>query len=152
MRLWIVAIGRLRTGPIRALVEDYAGRSAWPLTVKELEPRKRLSGEALTRHEADLLLGAVPSGATVVALDEAGRDLSSGEFAVRLAGWRDGGVRDVAFLIGGADGHGEAVRGRADLTLAFGRATWPHLMVRAMLAEQVYRAQTILDGHPYHRD
>ncbi|MEE8272998.1 MAG: 23S rRNA (pseudouridine(1915)-N(3))-methyltransferase RlmH, partial [Alphaproteobacteria bacterium] len=113
---------------------------------------KRLSGEALTRHEADLLLGAVPSGATVVALDEAGRDLSSGEFAVRLAGWRDGGVRDVAFLIGGADGHGEAVRGRADLTLAFGRATWPHLMVRAMLAEQVYRAQTILDGHPYHRD
>ncbi|MEE8271662.1 MAG: 23S rRNA (pseudouridine(1915)-N(3))-methyltransferase RlmH, partial [Alphaproteobacteria bacterium] len=81
MRLWIVAIGRLRTGPIRALVEDYAGRSAWPLTVKELEPRKRLSGEALTRHEADLLLGAVPSGATVVALDEAGRDLSSGEFA-----------------------------------------------------------------------
>ncbi len=151
MRLWIVAIGRLRTGPIRALVEDYAGRSAWPLTVKELEPRKRLSGEALTRHEADLLLGAVPSGATVVALDEAGRDLSSGEFAEKLGRWRDDGVQDLAFAIGGADGLARSVRDRAALLLAYGRATWPHLLVRAMLAEQLYRAQTILSGHPYHR-
>mgnify|MGYP001224224109 CR=1 FL=1 len=151
MRLWLAAVGRLRGGPIRELVEDYAGRSPWPFALREVEVRKRLSGDALKRAEAELLLDAIPAGATVVALDERGRDLTSEDFAARIGAWRDAGVQDLAFLIGGADGHGEPVRQRADLTLAFGRMTWPHMLVRAMLAEQIYRAQTILSGHPYHR-
>lgn len=150
--MWIAAVGRLRAGPLSALIDSYAKRSTWPLTFREVEVRKRLSGPALCAAEGDMLLSAVPAGATLVALDETGRDLSSAEFAERLAGWRDGGVGDLAFLIGGADGLAPALRKRADLTLAFGRATWPHMMVRVLLAEQIYRAQTILAGHPYHRD
>ncbi|MGK9232571.1 23S rRNA (pseudouridine(1915)-N(3))-methyltransferase RlmH [Inquilinus limosus] len=151
MRLTIAAVGRARPGPLRDLFDDYAGRSAWPLTLREVEARKGLSGLALKREEAALLLAAVPAGAAVVALDERGRDLDSEGFARLLGRWRDEGRGDAAFLIGGADGHDDAVRGRADLLLSFGRLTWPHLLARAMLAEQIYRAQTILSGHPYHR-
>ena len=152
MRLWLAAVGRLRPGPMRALVDDYVGRSAWPLTVREVEARKRLSGTALREHEGDLLLAAIPDRATLIALDERGRDLTSMDLAERLGRWRDDGVQDLAFVIGGADGLSQAVRDRAALTLAFGRATWPHMLVRVMLAEQIYRAQMILSGHPYHRE
>ncbi|MGK9168213.1 23S rRNA (pseudouridine(1915)-N(3))-methyltransferase RlmH [Inquilinus limosus] len=151
MRLTIAAVGRARPGPLRDLFDDYAGRSAWPLTLREVEARKGLSGPALKREEAALLLAAVPAGAAVVALDERGRDLDSEGFARLLGRWRDEGRGDLAFLIGGADGHDDAVRDRADLLLCFGRLTWPHMLARAMLAEQIYRAQTILSGHPYHR-
>ena len=151
MRLWLAAVGRLRPGPVRALVDEYAGRSTWPLTMREVEARKKLTGPALREHEGDLLLAAIPEKATLVALDERGRDLTSTELAGRLGRWRDDGVQDLAFAIGGADGLSQAVRDRAALTIAFGRATWPHMLVRAMLVEQVYRAQTILSGHPYHR-
>ncbi|WP_026870726.1 23S rRNA (pseudouridine(1915)-N(3))-methyltransferase RlmH [Inquilinus limosus] len=151
MRLTIAAVGRARPGPLRDLFDDYAGRSAWPLTLREVEARKGLSGLALKREEAALLLAAVPAGAAVVALDERGRDLDSEGFARLLGRWRDEGRGDAAFLIGGADGHDDAVRSRADLLLSFGRLTWPHMLARAMLAEQIYRAQTILSGHPYHR-
>lgn len=151
MRLWLVAVGRLRAGPMRHVFDDYVGRSAWPLMVREIEARKRLSGPALRDHEAELLLAAVPAQAIVVALDERGRDLSSTELAKRLGRWRDDGVQDLAFVIGGAGGLADSVRARAALVLAFGRATWPHMLVRTMLAEQIYRAQSILSGHPYHR-
>lgn len=151
MRLWIAAVGRLRAGPVKDVVEEYARRSPWPLTVREVEVRKRLSGPELKRAEAALLLEAVPGDARLVALDERGRDLSSEAFAAKLGQWRDEGVGDLAFLIGGADGHDETIRERAALTVAFGRMTWPHMLARAMLAEQIYRAQTILEGHPYHR-
>lgn len=151
MRLWLAAVGRLRAGPVRDLVDTYVGRSPWPVTVREVESRKRLAGEALRRAEAELLLAAVPEGARLVVLDEHGESLTSEAFAARLGAWRDAAVSDVAFLIGGADGHGEAVLRRADLRLALGAMTWPHMLVRAMVAEQIYRAQTILSGHPYHR-
>ena len=151
MRLWLAAVGRARGGPARDLYEDYAGRLGWPLTLREVEVKKRLPPEELKRQEAELLLAAVPAGATIVALDERGTALSSAAFAQRVGGWRDSGVADLAFLIGGADGHGEEVRRRASFLLAFGPATWPHMMVRGMLAEQLYRAQQILAGHPYHR-
>jgi 23S rRNA (pseudouridine1915-N3)-methyltransferase len=151
MRLTIAAVGRARSGPLRDLFDDYAGRSAWPLSLCEVEARKGLAGAALKREESALLLAAVPAGAAVVALDERGRDLDSAGFARLLGRWRDEGRGDAAFLIGGADGHDEAVRDRADLLLSFGRLTWPHMLARAMLAEQIYRAQTILSGHPYHR-
>ncbi len=152
MRLWLAAVGRLRPGPVRAVYDEYAGRSAWPLTLREVEAKKKLAGDALRDHEGELLLAAIPAKATVIALDERGRDLTSMKLAERLGRWRDDGIQDLAFVIGGADGLSPAVRDRADLLLAFGRATWPHMLVRAMLAEQIYRAQTILTGHPYHRE
>ncbi|WP_448189432.1 23S rRNA (pseudouridine(1915)-N(3))-methyltransferase RlmH [Azospirillum sp. sgz301742] len=151
MRLWLAAVGRARGGPARDLYDEYAGRLNWPLTLREVEVKKRLTSDELKRQEAELLLAAIPQGATIVALDERGTALSSAAFAQRVGGWRDSGVGDLAFLIGGADGHGEEVRRRASFLLAFGPATWPHMMVRGMLAEQLYRAQQILAGHPYHR-
>lgn len=151
MKIWLAAVGRSRPGPVRDLFEDYAGRLSWPFALREVEVRKRLPPEELKRQEAALLLDAVPADARIVALDERGRNLPSEDFAARLGAWRDTGVPSVAFLIGGADGHGAEVAGRADLVLALGAMTWPHMMVRAMLMEQVYRAQQILAGHPYHR-
>jgi 23S rRNA (pseudouridine1915-N3)-methyltransferase len=151
MKIWLAAVGRARAGAARDLYEEYARRMTWPLTLKEVECKKRTPPDELKRLEADLLLAAVPNAAMIVALDERGTTLSSERFAERLGLWRDQGVSDIAFLIGGADGHGEAVGKRADLMLALGPMTWPHLMVRAMIAEQLYRAQQILAGHPYHR-
>ncbi len=101
--------------------------------------------------EAELLARAVPSGAVLVVLDERGKTLSSPEFAGQLAQWRDTGRQDAAFVIGGADGIDPAFRARADLAISFGRMVWPHMLIRVMLAEQIYRATTILSGSPYHR-
>lgn len=151
MRLWLAAVGRSRGGPTRDLFDEYVGRLEWPFTLKEVEVKKRLSSDELKRQEAELLLAAVPAGAIVVALDERGKALPSEAFAAKIGDWRDRGAGDLAFLIGGADGHGDAVRARADFLLAFGPMTWPHMLVRGMLAEQLYRAQQILAGHPYHR-
>ncbi len=151
MRLWLAAVGGARSDPARALYEDYASRLNWPLTLREVEVKKRLSPDALKRQEAELLLAAIPAQATIIALDERGVALSSADFARRVGVWRDSGVGDLAFLIGGADGHDEEVRRRAAFLMAFGPMTWPHMMVRGMLTEQLYRAQQILAGHPYHR-
>lgn len=151
MRTRIVAVGRSRDARINALVDDYARRCPFPCELIEVDSRKAADDPARRDDEAERLLGQVPTGARVVLLDEHGKALSSMAFAERLRGWQDEAVRDVAFLIGGADGHGAAARARADLALAFGPATWPHLLVRVMLAEQLYRASTILAGHPYHR-
>ncbi len=102
-------------------------------------------------REASLLLAVVPKGAVIVALDERGKNLSSPEFAELLRGWRDNGRHDVAFLIGGADGLDPNVRHSAEMILSFGALTWPHMLVRGLLAEQLYRAHSILNNHPYHR-
>ncbi len=103
------------------------------------------------RREGELLLDSVPPGAATVALDRRGKMLDSQAFADRLARWRDTSISDIAFLVGGAEGHGEALLSQADLVVSFGAMTWPHLLARAMLAEQIYRAQQLLAGHPYHR-
>lgn len=137
MRVHILAYGRIGRGPEADLVQRYLARIAWPVTVTEL-------GEAGAMPPA-------PAAARTVLLDERGEDLTSEALAGRLAHWRDGGVRDLRFLVGAADGFDAAARRSADLVLAFGRATWPHLLARAMLAEQIYRAFTILHHHPYHR-
>ena len=155
MRVHLCAVGRLRQGPERELVDDYITRfdrtgralSLGPLAVHEVEDRKGGGMEA----EADLLAHAIPAGALVAVMDERGRTLSSPDFAGQLAKWRDGGRQDVAFVIGGADGLAPAFRDRADFALSFGKMVWPHMLVRVMLTEQLYRAASILSGAPYHR-
>ena len=155
MRLTILAVGRQRSGPEAALVADYLSRAERtgrpmglaPARLVEVEPR-RASGPG---PEAQALRRALPEGATLVAMDERGRALSSPALAAHIAQWRDGGAREVAFVIGGADGLAPDLRGEAALTLSFGPMVWPHLLARAMLAEQLYRATAILAGTPYHR-
>ena len=151
MRISILCIGRARGGPAVALYEDYIGRLPWPVQLQELEERRPLPTAARILREAELLAAAIPKGAVTVALDERGKAMSSTAFAKQLGAWIDQGRGDVAFLIGGADGLAPALRDGADLVLALGPMTWPHLLVRPLLAEQLYRAHTILSGHPYHR-
>ena len=139
MLLHIIARGRIGRSPEAELVERYLKRVSWPTKVTELPE----SG------------GRVPPAAdnsVTILLDEKGEQLASLAFAEKLRAWREGGRREARFLIGGADGFGEAERGGADLLLAFGKATWPHLLARAMLAEQLWRAASILANHPYHRE
>jgi len=139
MLLHVVARGRIGRSPEAELVERYARRIAWPWRLTELAERGGATPGAL-------------SPCRLVVLDERGRDLRSVELAGLLGRWRDEGVREARFLIGPADGHDDALRGKADLLLRFGAATWPHLLVRAMLAEQLWRATSIVAGHPYHRE
>ncbi len=138
MQLHIIARGKIARSPEAELVARYAKRIAWPLKLTELP-------------DVGGTLPEAPAQSRTVLLDERGKQLTSEEFAAILGKWRDEGVREARFLIGAADGHGQAARDNADLLIAFGAMTWPHLMARAMLAEQLYRATSILAGHPYHR-
>jgi len=155
MRVLIGAVGRQRAGPERDLVDDYLTRfnrtgrplGLGPASVTEVEDRKG-GGPSV---EAGLLARAIPAGAATVALDERGKLMTSPEFGALLAGWRDGGRGDVAFVIGGADGLDPGLINGADLALSFGPMVWPHMLARAMLAEQLYRAAAILARTPYHR-
>ncbi|MFM5917874.1 MAG: 23S rRNA (pseudouridine(1915)-N(3))-methyltransferase RlmH [Novosphingobium sp.] len=138
MQLHVIARGKIGRSPEAELYQRYAKRLGWPHKLTELPDTG----------------GAVPAlqkPAREVLLDERGKVLSSEEFAALLGRWRDDGVREVRFLIGAADGHGETARAEADLLLSFGAMTWPHMLARAMLAEQLWRATSILAGHPYHR-
>jgi 23S rRNA (pseudouridine1915-N3)-methyltransferase len=151
MRLTIVAVGKARASPERDLYEHYAKRMVWPLKLVEVEEKKRLPPAELKEAEGRLLLEAVPGRASTWALDVRGRELSSEALAQALGKKQDGGEADLALLIGGADGLADAVLKKAQLRLSLGAMTWPHMLVRGMLAEQLYRAQQILAGHPYHR-
>lgn len=142
----------MRRGPLHDLQSLYAGRIVPPPAITEIEEKRRLPPEQLKAREGELILAALPLGATLVGLDGSGTTCSSRDFADRIATWRDGGVAALSFAIGGADGLGRAVIERADFVLSLGRMTWPHLLARCMLLEQLYRAQQILAGHPYHRD
>ena len=139
MLLHIVARGKIGRSPEAELVDRYVKRIPWPTKVTELPDR---GGK----------LPDLPPNSVRVLLDERGKVLSSIELSKQLEGWRDGGKREARFLIGAADGHDDADRRAADLLLSFGPATWPHLLVRAMLAEQLFRAISILANHPYHRE
>ena len=123
-----------------------------PAAIIELEEKRRLPPAELKAREAELILAALPAGARLIVLDQRGAEWTSREFADRLRAWRDGGAASLAFAIGGAEGLGSAVIDRADAVLSLGAMTWPHLLVRGMLLEQLYRAQQILAGHPYHRE
>lgn len=153
MRVAILAIGRRKGGPEAALVADYlarfdaAGRGLGlgPARLQEIEDRKRVG-------ESRLLIDAIPDDAFAIALDERGKAMTSRAFAGLIGAKRDQGRRDMVFLIGGADGHSDALRARADRLIGFGPMVWPHMLARVMLAEQLYRAVSILSGAPYHRD
>lgn len=155
MRVHICAVGRLRAGPERALIDDYqtrfdrTGRSLGlgPLSINEVEDRKS-GGMA---GEAPLLRKAIPKGALICTMDERGQVMTSPKFAELLGRWRDNGRGDVAFVIGGADGIEPSLRAEADASLSFGKMVWPHMLARVMLTEQLYRAASILGGSPYHR-
>lgn len=139
MLLHIVARGKIGRSPECELVERYLKRIAWPIKVTELPDSGRSAG-------------SLPPNSVSIFLDERGKALSSMELAQLLEQWRDSGKREARFLIGGADGHTDAERDEADLLLSFGPATWPHLLIRSMLAEQLFRATSILANHPYHRE
>ena len=138
MQLHIIARGRIGRSPEAELVERYLKRITWPTRLTELSERAPMP--------------AAPSGSVTVLLDEKGDALSSMELARKLEQWRDRGTREARFVIGAADGHSSEERANADLLLSFGPATWPHLLVRSMLAEQLFRATSILANHPYHRE
>ncbi|MCY7271795.1 MAG: 23S rRNA (pseudouridine(1915)-N(3))-methyltransferase RlmH [Sphingomonas bacterium] len=139
MLLHLIARGKIGRSPEAELVERYLKRIAWPTKVTELPDRGGT-------------LASAPTASVTILLDEHGDLLSSTDFARKLDGWRDGGKREARFLIGAADGHDAALRASADLILSFGPATWPHMLARAMLAEQLFRATSILANHPYHRE
>jgi 23S rRNA (pseudouridine1915-N3)-methyltransferase len=137
--LHIVARGKIGRSPEAELTDRYLKRISWPTKVTELPDKGGLLPDAA-------------SNAVTVVLDERGKALSSMDLAKKLEGWRDTGRRETRFLLGAADGHEEELRGKADLLLSFGPATWPHMLARAMLAEQLFRATSILANHPYHRE
>ena len=151
VKITICAIGRLKTGPERDIWERYCKRLRWPLKIIELEERKKLSGKEIKRLEGKLLINAIPPGTLVVALDERGKSYSSGDFANQLSSWNDMG-RGLTFLIGGPNGIDQPTLDKAELIISFGAATWPHMFARILLIEQLYRAEQILAGNPYHRD
>jgi 23S rRNA (pseudouridine1915-N3)-methyltransferase len=151
MRITIAAVGRLKAGAEKTLFEDYAKRIAWPLVVREVEERRTLSVAERMAHESGRLRAACPAGATLVALDRRGKALDSAAFARWIGQRRDTGTADLAFLIGGADGHADDLLTQCALVVSFGPMTFPHKLARILLAEQLYRAQQILAGHPYHR-
>ncbi len=155
MRLHICAVGRMKSGPERTLTDDYVTRfdrtgrplGLGPLNLIEVEDRK---GGGMAA-EAALLDKALPPSARIITLDERGKMLSSPEFAQMIARYRDDAQGEMAFVIGGADGIDPALRARAETSISFGQMVWPHMLVRVMLAEQLYRAASILAGSPYHR-
>ncbi|MDC7784301.1 23S rRNA (pseudouridine(1915)-N(3))-methyltransferase RlmH [Rhodoplanes sp. TEM] len=159
MRLVVAAVGRMKSGGERDLADRYldrlvkSGRAIGLRGVEVVELRESRAQEADRRRleEAIALANVIPDGAAVVALDERGQNLDSAAIAGEIRVWRDSGRDAAVFVVGGADGLGDELRRRADLVLSFGAATWPHQLVRVMLLEQLYRASTILSGHPYHR-
>jgi len=146
VKVKIIAIGKSKAGmPEQQLVEEYIKRSSWPIVLKEKDNSNQ-------QEEAKFLQNAIPKGAKVVVLDERGENMGSVALAAKIESWQVAGFSEVCFLIGGADGHLDATRQQADLVLAFGKLTLPHMLMRAVLAEQIYRVQTIISGHPYHRE
>ncbi len=159
MRILIAAIGKLKSGPERELCDRYlerAQKSGRALGLTRVDVREWQEGRATRSddrkaEEALALAGELPEGAKIILLDEHGSNPTSVDFANLIAGHRDKGIADLVFVIGGPDGHGPQMIARADKTIAFGAMTWPHQVIRVLLAEQIYRATTILSGHPYHR-
>lgn len=146
MKALILAIGKCKkNSPEAAIIAEYIKRSSWEIIVKEKD-------NATQNEEATFLQANIPHNAKVIVLDERGENMKSTELAAKIASWQLNGTSEICFLIGGADGHLQSTRDKADLILSFGKLTLPHMLMRAVLAEQIYRIQTIIAGHPYHRE
>jgi 23S rRNA (pseudouridine1915-N3)-methyltransferase len=148
----LLVVGRLRSGPLKELQAFYASRIVPAPAIVEIEEKRAFPPGPQKAREGKLILGALPSGTPLIALDAGGVQWSSRALAGRIGAWRDGGSPELAFAVGGPDGLHSAVLESAAVTLSLGQMTWPHLLVRGMLLEQLYRAQQILAGHPYHRE
>lgn len=146
MKIVVAAIGKCKkNSPEKMLIDEYIKRSGWDVMIKEADNSSQ-------EEEAKYLQAAIPQGAKVIVLDERGLNIGSRELAEKIENWQINGCSEICFLIGGADGHLQSTRDRADLVLSFGKLTLPHILMRAVLMEQIYRIQTIIAGHPYHRD
>ncbi len=145
MKITVIAIGKCKhNSPEAKIIAEYTRRSGWDIIIKEQDNSNQ-------ETEAQFLQNNIPHGAKVVVLDERGVNISSIELAAKIENWLLGGCSDICFLIGGADGHLPSTRDKADLILSFGKLTLPHMLMRAVLCEQIYRVQTIINHHPYHR-
>ena len=146
MKIFIIAIGKCKkNSPESAIIAEYVKRSGWEIVIKEKDNSEQVD-------EAKFLQASIPSSAKVIVLDEKGENLKSLELAAKIENWQLNGISEICFLIGGADGHLQSTRDKADLILSFGKLTLPHMLMRAVLAEQIYRVQTIINKHPYHRE
>jgi 23S rRNA (pseudouridine1915-N3)-methyltransferase len=146
MKINIIAIGKCKkNSPEYAIIEEYVKRSSWQINIKEKDNSNQ-------SDEAEFLTGSIKNGAKVIVLDERGQNMKSTELAGIIENWQLNGTSEICFLIGGADGHLQSTRDKADLILSFGKLTLPHMLMRAVLSEQIYRIQTIIAKHPYHRE
>ena len=146
MKITILAIGKCKkNSPEAAIIAEYIKRSGWDIIIKEKD-------NSTQEDEAKFLQSSIPHGSKVIVLDERGENLKSTELAHKIENWLNNGTSEICFLIGGADGHLQSTRELADLLLSFGKLTLPHMLMRAVLCEQIYRIQTIINGHPYHRE
>ena len=146
MKVTILAIGKCKSkSPEAQIIEEYLKRSSWNIQIKEKDNSNQ-------EDEAKFLQGQIPSGAKVIVLDERGENIKSLELAAKFEKWQSDGCSELCFIIGGADGHLQSTRDKADLILSFGKLTLPHMLMRAVLSEQIYRIQKIIEGHPYHRE
>ncbi|MBK6897547.1 MAG: 23S rRNA (pseudouridine(1915)-N(3))-methyltransferase RlmH [Alphaproteobacteria bacterium] len=150
-KIEIIAVARIKKGPYADLAEEYSKRIRWPLDIREIDARHTSPAQGQAEEELKILKSLKPD-AIKIALDERGETLSSTQFAKILGGYRDEGAGTLQFIIGGADGLTSQIRIQTQKQISFGRQTWPHLLARIMLLEQIYRAQQILSGHPYHRE
>jgi len=147
----IIAVGRLKKGPLYELFSDYQKKIKWSFKLHEIESRYR--DEATMQNDENMRLqGLIKPSAFVIALDERGNGIKSLDFAKTIENLQNNAQTDIQFIIGGANGLSDETRDRANMLLSFGQQTWPHMLARVMLTEQIYRAQQILIGHPYHRE
>jgi 23S rRNA (pseudouridine1915-N3)-methyltransferase len=152
MKISILAVGRCGQSPEGDIVKRYTERTPWTISTKEVEERRPIKGDERKKSEGAMLLAALPKNPYIIALDERGKAHNSHEFAKKLTTAHENGFGQISFIIGGADGLSEDILAKAHMRLSFGTMVWPHMMVRAMLSEQIYRAWAILNHHPYHKE
>jgi 23S rRNA (pseudouridine1915-N3)-methyltransferase len=152
MKHFIYAFGHLKKSPEKDLIDQYQKRLKGLCEIKELTVKKDLSGDSLKLAEAEFILASLPESTCIFVLDERGKEYSSSQFATLISDAKNASFKSISYLIGSADGHHDLVRQKAHHLLSFGKMTWPHMLARVMLVEQIYRSEMILQGHPYHRN
>jgi len=152
MKVNIVAIGKLKSKtPEKAIIDEYTKRCHWKIAIKELNEPRNLEVEEKKIEEGKLLLSSISASSKIIVLDERGVNITSPDLAKKIENWQVQGASEISFLIGGANGHSQMIRDKADLILSFGKLTLPHMLMRAVLSEQIYRLESIISSHPYHK-